>query len=213
MYIRATEDGIVFPFALAQLFEEFPKRIFPMPLTDDLLAEYGIHQVEDDAPPALDRRTHRADLGDPVFEGGKWVRRWAVRAATADEAAEGKREFAALVAGLARSIDDAVAARITTATRFAMGYEQREAAALAYRARGYQGDATVWITRFATNVGMTAQAAADLILAQAAGLRAALEELEALRMDKYLVNAAKTVDQANAIAAGVMDKIAAVIIP
>lgn len=93
---------------------------------------------------------------------------------------------------LMAAIDDAVAAVLDRSTRFSMGYEQREAAALAFKNAGYTGDPTVWISRFAQNTGRTNKDSADLVLAQAAMLRQALLQLEALRMDKYLIAAAAT---------------------
>lgn len=96
------------------------------------------------------------------------------------------------------SVDDTIAAIITKQTRFQMGYVEREAAALAYKERGFTGDPTVWVTRFADNTGMPYKDAALLILSQANQLRNALKELEALRMDKYLILAAKTQELAEA---------------
>lgn len=90
----------------------------------------------------------------------------------------------------ATSIDDTVAAVLGRFTRFQMGYTEREAAATAFKAAGYIGDPTIWVSRFADNVGMAYKDAADLILAQAQGYRESLEQLEALRMDKYKVTLA-----------------------
>lgn len=81
-------------------------------------------------------------------------------------------------------------------TRFQMGYEEREAAAKAYRDRGYTGDPTTWVTRFADNTGMSYQAATDRILEQASLFRNSLMELENFRMDKYLILQASTEHQA-----------------
>src|SRR5438874_9061474 len=57
-------------------------------------------------------------------------------------------------------------------TRFDVEYEQREAAAKAYKDAGYTGDPTVWLTAFADSNGISYQMCADLILSQAATLRA-----------------------------------------
>ena len=90
---------------------------------------------------------------------------------------------------LMAEIDDAVAAIMSRLTRFSLGYEQREAAAIAYKAAGYTGDPTNWISVFATAAGLTNQAATDLILLQAAAMRKALADLEDLRMRKYEIKA------------------------
>lgn len=87
----------------------------------------------------------------------------------------------------ASQIDDRVATVIEKWTRFKEGYAKREAAARAYKLAGYTGDATRWITSFASNADKTNQQAADIIIGQADGLNLALEDLEDLRMQKYKI--------------------------
>lgn len=94
------------------------------------------------------------------------------------------------------SVDNLVARICTKFTRFQMGYEAREAAAISYRDNGYEGTPTIWITRFADNTGMNYPAAADRILEQAALFRNSLMELENLRMDKYLILQAPNLEAA-----------------
>lgn len=112
---------------------------------------------------------------------------------------------------LMAAVDDAVASVITKSTRFILGYEKREAAALAFKSANYVGDATEWVTRFARNTGMTDRQAADLILAQADHLRFVLGQLEALRMDKYLILAATSEAGAQAVYDHVVAQVNAVI--
>lgn len=104
-------------------------------------------------------------------------------------------------------IDNRVAVVTERFTRFQIAYEQREAAATKYKAAGYTGDPTEWITRYANNVGISYKAATDLILVQSVQLRGALLQLENLRMDKYKIQNAATIEDAqsefNAIVAGV----------
>jgi len=76
--------------------------------------------------------------------------------------------------------------------RFQLGYVEREAAARAYIAAGYQGDVDAWITDFADEAKMEYPAAADLIAAQADHLRTANKNLEKLRMQKYRMLEANT---------------------
>ena len=57
---------------------------------------------------------------------------------------------------------------------------------------------------------MTARAAADLIISQAAALTAAIAQLGVLRMRKYEVKAAATLADAETIATSVLAAIAAV---
>lgn len=89
-------------------------------------------------------------------------------------------------------IDGRVASIIEKWARFQMGYAKREAAARAYKEAGYTGDATRWVTSFADSAGKTAREAADIIIGQADGMAFALENIEALRMEKYLIIRATT---------------------
>lgn len=97
-------------------------------------------------------------------------------------------------------IDQQVAMIYQTWMRFQAEYEAREAAATAFKAANYAGDAGVWVTAFATAAGLTPQAATDLILAQAVGLRSALAALGAARMRKYEITTATDVATAKAAA-------------
>lgn len=87
----------------------------------------------------------------------------------------------------ARQIDDAVAAIYARAYRFLVEYTDREQAAQAFRDGGYAGPVPERVAEFATPADMPVQAATDLILAQAAALRAAQGKLAGLRMRKYEV--------------------------
>lgn len=100
---------------------------------------------------------------------------------------------------LTESVDDCISAIYERFTRFETEYLQREGAARAFKAAGYQGDAGVWVMAFATNTGMSAHAAADLIIGQADGMRAALVTLGALRMRKYAITGAATAAAAQAV--------------
>lgn len=109
-------------------------------------------------------------------------------------------------------VDDAIAAILTKYTRFQMGYIEREAAAKAYKESGYTIAPTTWITRFADAINIPYPDAADRILAQAAALRPAVQMLEDLRMDKYLILRAPTLEAADAVSVRIIsdaNKIAA----
>jgi hypothetical protein len=103
-----------------------------------------------------------------------------------------------LIGQYTASIDARVAAVYAIWMRYQAEYESREAAAQAFKDAGYTGDATIWVTGFATPAGLTPQAAADRILSQSVELRGALANLGALRMRKYEVMAATSCDAAKA---------------
>lgn len=87
---------------------------------------------------------------------------------------------------LAAEIDEAVASVLAPKTRFAMEYEAREAAAIAFKAAGYPAkDVPDRVAEFALPAGLSARAACDRILVQAGQLRAAQGALAGLRMRKY----------------------------
>jgi hypothetical protein len=111
---------------------------------------------------------------------------------------------------LAAEIDNQVAVIYSTWTRFRDEYVAREAAAQAYKDTGYAGDVSGWISGFADAADKTAQEATDLILAQSASLRGALEQLGALRMRKYEVLMAIDRNTANAAYNSIMASIQAV---
>ncbi|MCG8993331.1 hypothetical protein LH427_07795 [Laribacter hongkongensis] len=106
---------------------------------------------------------------------------------------------------LVRQIDDRAATIYNRWTRFEAEYRAREAAAQAFKDAGYQGDPGLYVTSFAEPAGLTARAAADAILAQAAALRAAQDALAGLRMRKYEVARASDV----AVAQTLTDEIVA----
>lgn len=109
---------------------------------------------------------------------------------------------------LATSIDDAVAAIYARYNRFQAEYTERESQAQAYKDAGYTGDVPVQVAAFATPAGKTGQQAADIILAQAMQLRAALSQLGVLRMRKYEVLAAPDAATAQAIADAILGAVA-----
>lgn len=100
---------------------------------------------------------------------------------------------------LSINVDNHISAIYNTFTRFEREYVEREAAARAFKATDYIGDATIWVTAFANSAGMSDQAAADLIIAQADQLHAALESLAAIRMRKFQILSAADVDAAETL--------------
>jgi hypothetical protein len=108
------------------------------------------------------------------------------------------------------AIDARVAEIYSNWTRFQQEYLSRQTAAQAFKDAGYTGDPGPWVAGFAVPAGKTNQQAADLILAQAAGLNAALSALGALRMRKYEVLAASEATAAQSAFDDIMASIEAV---
>lgn len=141
--------------------------------------------------------------GAPVQVEGVWTQQWSV-AAIDPAAALAHRQ------AMASSIDAACAAITGRFLPFMREYEAREAQAQAYKDAGYTGTVPVRVAEFATPAGMPASMATDLILSQAANLRAAEAALSGLRMRKYEVLGAASVEVAKASHAAIMAAIDAV---
>jgi hypothetical protein len=109
-----------------------------------------------------------------------------------------------------KAIDAAAIAVYDRPTTLGDEYKGREAEAISYQASGYTGTVPPRIEGFATPAGLTAQAATDLILTQAAKLRGALASIADLRMQKYAVNRAATEGDALAVYIQAMTSIAAI---
>jgi hypothetical protein len=176
-------------------------------ITPDVADALGYDVVLVDPPPEYDTATHELVAVDPQIIGGQWVQGWTMQAIPASVVASRSQ---ALRTGLVTQIDEAVAAIYGRFTRFAIEYQEREAQAQAFKDAGYTGPVPPRVAEFATPAGMPAQAATDLILAQAASLRTAQATLSALRMRKYEVLRAATDAQAQASADTILQSIAAV---
>lgn len=110
--------------------------------------------------------------------------------------------------GLGQAIDDACRAAIAPRLPFLEEYKQRESEALDFKNAGYTGAVPERVSEFATPAGVTAEAATDLILQQAAAMRADFSSLAALRMRKYEVLRATDDAQAQSSFDNIMAQIA-----
>lgn len=85
-------------------------------------------------------------------------------------------------------------------TRFEAEYKARKDAAEVFKAGGYKGEPSIYITSFAIPAGVDNKTATDIILQQAAGLQKLQDHLAALRMRKYeLKHPNLTLEQLQAI--------------
>jgi len=114
--------------------------------------------------------------------------------------------LAEVKAAMQAEVDNHIGGIYVRFTRFESEYVEREAAARAYVAAGYTGDPTIWVHSFATSTGRTDSQAADLIIAQANALRAALVSLGAQRMRKYLIASAADEAAASALRDDIIDQ-------
>lgn len=113
-------------------------------------------------------------------------------------------------AAAGKAIDKAVIAVYEKPTVLGDEYKLREAGAAAYKAANYTGQVPTLVAGFANAAGMTPKDATDLILAQAAQLRSALEQLGNLRMQKYAVSTAPNDAAAKNVYESTVSNIAAI---
>jgi hypothetical protein len=117
--------------------------------------------------------------------------------------------LAQVTAQLAAQIDSLVAFIYSNWARFQAEYDARLAAAQAFAAANYAGDPGPWVDAYATAAGITQTVAAQNIIAQGAALDSALQTLGGLRMQKYGILSAATVEAANAAYASLVAQIEA----
>lgn len=93
---------------------------------------------------------------------------------------------------LTKQIDDKFEAIYRHFTRFKDEYQAGEVAARAYKAAGYTGAVSVYISSYAQGASVSNQVAADTIITQADAAYAMIPQLRAIRMQKYDVLSAST---------------------
>lgn len=136
-----------------------------------------------------------------------------LRNKTPEELAASQQAVKDQIAALAHQLNVRIFSRLSDLAVLKYGHEQREAAALAYRDAGYEGEESEWITSFSVNAGMSYRDAVDLILHQADGTRAAVAALETLRMQRYAIIKCETLSEAEAMYATMTASVDAVVIP
>lgn len=86
-YLRLTETGIVYPYTLAELRAEHPQTSFPHTLSPELLADFGVQQVQEVPAPDYDPLTQDRDELPPTNISGVWTQQWQVVAASLEDVA------------------------------------------------------------------------------------------------------------------------------
>lgn len=103
-----------------------------------------------------------------------------------------------------KAINDLVGEAYRHVTRFGPEYQLREQQAIEYKAGGYKGELPTQVAAFAQPTGKGNKEATDIVLAQAAKLRATLEQLGILRMKKLELKNLKTAAEVNKRAAEIV---------
>ena len=103
-----------------------------------------------------------------------------------------------------KAINDLVDEAYRHVTRFWPEYQLREQQATEYKAGGYKGELPTQVAAFAEPTGKGGKEATDIIIAQAAKLRATLEQLGILRMKKLELKNLKTAAEVDKRAAEIV---------
>jgi len=89
MYIKISNDGGQrFPYTIQDLRQENPSTSFPLVLSNELLAGFGVYPVSENARPDTDRFSYAVKRALPELVNGEWVVLWDVLAKSQEEIAE-----------------------------------------------------------------------------------------------------------------------------
>lgn len=103
MYLKITQNQMVYPYDVSLLRTEHPNVSFPSDYKTNyaLLAEFGIHWATETPPPQVDKFTHRVQATEPAEVNGEYVQQWQVIELSEQEQQDkiraAQREFEALV--------------------------------------------------------------------------------------------------------------------
>lgn len=91
MFVKATNgQPNQFPYSVGQLRRDNPQTSFPKRIPDEMLAEWGVHQVNPVPAPSHDGRTQWLEQNaQPHLEQGQWFLGWTVK----DKAVEQVQEY------------------------------------------------------------------------------------------------------------------------
>lgn len=199
-YITATQAIV----SEAQLRAMFPNSILPSPLTAAALTAAGADPILETPSPTVTSTQTTSISGVVQDAQGNWGWNWIVTDMTTDQVTAA---LTALTTNLSAQIDNTVAGIYSNWTRFQAEYDARLAAAQAFQTANYAGDAGPWVDSYATAAGVSTTQAAQTIISQGANLTTALQALGGLRMQKYGILAATTIDAANAAYAALVTQI------
>ncbi|MBM4179712.1 MAG: hypothetical protein FJ211_10360 [Ignavibacteria bacterium] len=86
MYLLTQDNAVIkFPYTLEELRADNPLTSFPLDMSAEELAGWGVFAVEVFNPPSFSESTESIEAMEPTFADGKWVREWRVVPADAEE--------------------------------------------------------------------------------------------------------------------------------
>ena len=86
MYILTDDSAVLkFPYFLEELRSDNPQTSFPLEMSAEELAEWGVFAVEEEMPPAYNEQIESIVIDAPALVKGKWIRGWLVTPASEEE--------------------------------------------------------------------------------------------------------------------------------
>ena len=180
MYAKISNNQIE-KYPIHDLRAELPDVSLPAVLTAENTPE-GYVIVQRTTQPAFEPTAQVAVELPPVYEDGAWKQAWEVVDLPVEDAAINK---AAALAAMRNEIDEAARALYNRFTPFSQEYELRDKQAQIFKSVKYIGAVPAQVAAYATAADKTPRQATDDILAQAAVLRSAIDQLGVLRMKKF----------------------------
>lgn len=78
MYIKITNNEIVYPYDYLMLKNDNPGVCFPVSMSPDKLADWGVYPVQGMYKPEHNSNTHKAVEIQPALIDGIWVQQWSL---------------------------------------------------------------------------------------------------------------------------------------
>lgn len=208
MYLRIVSGKFQYPYSQYQLRLD-TQAMFEDSISDEVMAAFAMFPVVPTPMPSYNHAIQTLrELPPKKDSAGVWHQQWETTELYADPQERAKalqQQLAAVQNSMANEIDAVVAQASAKPLRFTQEYLRREA-----QARGYLVDvgqlapgaaappAPRLIANFAESAGLSFVEAARLTVKQADDLYAKLDALADLRMRKYEVRQAVTVEAARA---------------
>jgi hypothetical protein len=98
MYVKLNNGAVQrFPYSIQDLRQENSNVSFPVVLSNEMLAGFGVFPVTEDARPVTDRFSHAVKRSLPELVNGEWVVLWDILAKSTESIAEQDEHRAAEV--------------------------------------------------------------------------------------------------------------------
>lgn len=80
IYVLTSAHGVEkYPYTVWDLKEDHPNVSFPLPLTDEIIASYGVYEVKPTPQPNYDQANEYVVEADPVSTVDGWRQAWIVK--------------------------------------------------------------------------------------------------------------------------------------